>query len=356
VHSAETLARHDAVGGLNRGAAFGESAAMGARRRLLVALVALVAAAVVVAAILALVSSSSGDNTTSVTTSSFSLATTPPPTTFVGGPRRWCDLARPPVAVGALQGRALREVSGAVVSRRHAGVLWIHNDSGDRARVFAIDTSGNVLAEVRLSNVVANDWEDITILPGSGGAPDTIVVADIGDNLAQRTSVQLIRFAEPELPADPTVPLVIDEALAETFVYDQPHDAEAVFADPLSRKVFLVTKEFVDPPQLFLAGPALGDDTRRLQQLGAVEVPLAQLVTAADAAADGAAILLRTSDEVLVYERLANETMAATFAREPCRAPVPLEPQGEALAIAPDGSGFYLIGEGRSATIWFVGV
>lgn len=326
---------------------------MGGRRRVFVALVA---AGVVLMVVFVLAVLFADDDPASVTTPSFSPATTVPPTTFLGGPRRWCDSARPPAEVGSLRGRALREISGAVVSRRHAGVLWVHNDSGDRARIFAIDRSGNVLAEVRLAGVVANDWEDITILPGSDGAPDTIVVADTGDNFAQRTSVQLIRFAEPALPADPTVPIRIEGAVVETYVYDQAHDAEAIFVDPISRDVFLVTKEFVDPPQLFLAGPSLGDDTRRLQQLGAVDVPPAQLVTAADAAADGVAILLRTSDEVLVYERLVGDTMAQVFARQPCRAPVPIESQGEAIAIAPDGTGFFLIGEGQGATIWFVAV
>ena len=60
--------------------------------------------------------------------------------------------SRPPVEVRALgtwQGRSLREASGLAVSRRHPGILWVHNDSGDGPHVYAVDTTGALASRVR---------------------------------------------------------------------------------------------------------------------------------------------------------------------------------------------------------------
>src|SRR5690606_1795107 len=43
----------------------------------------------------------------------------------------------------------LEEASGLAASRRHAGVLWMHNDSGGEPEVFAVDSTGAVLGRVR---------------------------------------------------------------------------------------------------------------------------------------------------------------------------------------------------------------
>src|SRR4051812_21724822 len=91
---------------------------------------------------------------------------------------------------------AATELSGLVLSRAHRGVLWTHNDSGDRARGFAIAPDGRLLGEVAVTGAENFDWEDIAIGPGPGSR-DTLYVGDIGDNVAQRSDIAVYRMQEP---------------------------------------------------------------------------------------------------------------------------------------------------------------
>ena len=64
---------------------------------------------------------------------------------------------------GTVQTAEAPELSGLVLSRSQPGVLWAHNDSGDRARVFALRPNGSVLADLDVPGAEAVDWEDIAI-------------------------------------------------------------------------------------------------------------------------------------------------------------------------------------------------
>ena len=68
--------------------------------------------------------------------------------------------------IGRVNDRRIKEASGLVASRKNKGVLWTHNDSGDRARVFAISTEdGHVLHELSVRGAGARDWEDLALSP-----------------------------------------------------------------------------------------------------------------------------------------------------------------------------------------------
>ena len=59
----------------------------------------------------------------------------------------------------------LRESSGIAVSRTTPGLLWTHNDSGDRAMIYATNFEGAILAGSRVRGAEARDWEDISVGP-----------------------------------------------------------------------------------------------------------------------------------------------------------------------------------------------
>lgn len=287
-------------------------------------------------------------------------STSAPTTTTIALPgARFCD-AGEPQQTGTLQDPALIEVSGVVASQRHPGVFWVHNDSGDQARIFAIDAEGTRLGEFTLPGVTAVDWEDITLVPNPGpgdGGPDRIVIADIGDNAAQRASVSLVFVDEPDLPDDPAEPVVIDGSEVEVVEYtyaDGPHDAESIFYDVATSDVAVISKAYVDTPGLYL--PAERDPTAGgpivLDRAGDVVLGAGQLATSAEASIDGSAILVRTYSEVYVYERAAGESAADALGREPCSAPAATEQQGEAIAVVADDSGYVTISEGAGAPVW----
>src|SRR5262249_6712999 len=83
---------------------------------------------------------------------------------------------------------------------RFAGVFWVHNDSGDMARFFAIDSAGTLLREVRVDGARNVDWEDIAI-DDSGH----LFLGDFGNNRNQRRDLVVYEVDEPH-PA-PSSPL-----------------------------------------------------------------------------------------------------------------------------------------------------
>src|SRR5690606_28831944 len=62
-----------------------------------------------------------------------------------------------PELVALIRDPALREISGIAESRRHAGVLWVHNDSGYPAELHAIDRRGRRLATIGIEGAPARD-------------------------------------------------------------------------------------------------------------------------------------------------------------------------------------------------------
>jgi hypothetical protein len=64
---------------------------------------------------------------------------------------------------GTVQTDEASELSGLAASRSRPRVLWTHNDSGDRPRVFALRPDGSLLADLGVPGAEAVDWEDIAI-------------------------------------------------------------------------------------------------------------------------------------------------------------------------------------------------
>jgi hypothetical protein len=235
--------------------------------------------------------------------------------------------------VGHVEAPAATELSGLVRSRSRPGVLWAHNDSGDRARVLALAGDGRLLAEVAVTGAEAVDWEDIAIR-GS-----TLYVGDTGDNRAQRAEVAVYRFAEPQAGATS----VAAERLALRYP-DGAHDAEALLVDPRSGALAIVTKDFGGVAGVYVARPSSGT----LRLAATLELGFGEAVTAGDVSADGRVIALRTYDKAFVWTRRRGESLAAALRRKPCTAGVSLldEGQGEALALSRDGRAFWTVPEG----------
>jgi hypothetical protein len=53
------------------------------------------------------------------------------------------------------------ESSGLGTSSYGDGIVYTHNDSGDTARFFAVNSSGATVAIYTLKGATAHDWEDM---------------------------------------------------------------------------------------------------------------------------------------------------------------------------------------------------
>ena len=99
--------------------------------------------------------------------------------------------------VARLEDPELVEASGVVASRRHPGVFWVHNDSGNEPVLFAVDGEGRTIRtfEVGTANI---DWEDLAI-----DDEDRLWIGEIGNNGGRLPSRAIFGIDEPDPDAEP---------------------------------------------------------------------------------------------------------------------------------------------------------
>jgi hypothetical protein len=254
--------------------------------------------------------------------------------------------------VGPLGDPDVKELSGIAASTRSPGVLWVHNDSGDSARIFAIGGNGRTRATYALSGATAVDWEDIARGPGPEGS--SLFVGDIGDNGAARPEIVVYRVREPEVGDDPAN-ATLDGVDALHLRYpDGAHDAESLLVDPKSGELFVITKSLGGGPVGIYRAPSdLPDTTNTLERVGTLALPagLSNAVTGADISPDGSKVAVRTYASVLLWDRKSGVAIPTVLAGTPCRGPIPLELQGEAVGFRADSRGYVTVSEGSNPTL-----
>jgi len=143
----------------------------------------------------------------------------------------------PRVDLGLLESDAINEASGLAASRRNAGVFWVHNDSGDRNRIFALNELGEHLSVYTIAGARNWDWEDIATGPGPDSGRTYIYIGEIGDNKAVYDTKYIYRVPEPRVDPD-QAPIDTTLAGVETIPFHYPdgrRDAETLMVDIRSR-------------------------------------------------------------------------------------------------------------------------
>lgn len=257
-----------------------------------------------------------------------------------------CPATEAPVVATTVTSDQITECSGLVAGHASPDVWWVHNDSGDSARVFAIGSDGQLVATLSLDGVTVYDVEDLTLAPDADGAD--LLIGDMGDNDEIREHIVVYRVREPSgTPISGTVPA----ERIELRYPDGAHNAEALLWDPVRSELVLVTKTDAGPSLVYRA-PDLDSPVslERVGQLPALEG--SPLVTGGDVSVDGSLVALRTYTHVWLWRRVPGEPLWSAFASKPCEAPAPPEPQGEAIGFTADTSAWVTLSEGALQPVY----
>jgi hypothetical protein len=214
-----------------------------------------------------------------------------------------------PWGVYEIDAPALGESSGLVKSRRYPDVFWTHNDSGDAARVFAIDSRGHLLAEFPVEGASHVDWEDIAT-DDSGH----LYLGDFGNNGNRRRDLIVYRVPEPH-PAGPERTARVDRTLrfryADQRAFPDPerldYDAEAMFW--WRGALYIFTKHRSDTRTRVYRLPDRAEEGERALEplaeidLGGEPSRLFGNTTGADLSTDGRFVALLTYRAIFLYER-----------------------------------------------------
>lgn len=248
-----------------------------------------------------------------------------------------------PAVHAQVRSAPIDEMSGIVRSRRHPDTWWVHNDSGDSARIFAIRSDGTSILPtyskftrygdapeqgkeqwqgfevLGASNV---DWEDIAL------DDNYLYLADVGNNLNMRKDLVIYALSE----IDPTAST--RSAVVQAWPVHYPeqtsfpplnwhYDSESLFVS--DGKLYLITKHrHTGGVGGFQAGANLYRlDTRHTDRSNALVLvdssPLIVAATGADLSPDGRTLAVISYQDLFLFDRPASgdQWLSSTHRRIP---------------------------------------
>jgi len=244
--------------------------------------------------------------------------------------------------LGRVNHPEISETSGIAISKYDPQQIWLHNDSGDSARLFAIQSDGTSIGEAHLE-IHAQDWEDMAINQDLDGTSH-IYIGDIGDNNEERENITIHRILEPR--DTETVP---DVTSIELSYPDRAHNAESLVVHPHTGNLYILTKD-LEQTQIFRwdreSSVLIESNRFSFSELGIEGSPL---ITAADISPDGRVLLLRTYTSIWALDA---QILDGAAVEQYCSLPSPQELQGEAIAFSQDGQSYLSIAEGSAPSIF----
>jgi hypothetical protein len=275
------------------------------------------------------------------------------------------------VVTGKVETKELQETSGLVGSSNNPGLLWAHNDGGDKSRIFLIDSGAVIKATVWLADVKHRDWEDIAIGPGPEEGKNYVFVGDIGDNESEHKFKFIYRIEEPSIDPSKTSDTTITKIdCIKIQLPDGSRDSEAMLVDPLTRDIYIFSKREVKVNLYKIAYPQSTTEVNKAELvlpklefnqyeaqsfkkdgeetlINGYHSTFYNQVVGSDISPDGTEILIKSYSSVYYWKRGKNESLPDALKKTPMMLPYAPEPQGEAIAFDRTGKGYYTLSEER---------
>jgi len=203
----------------------------------------------------------------------------------------------------------INESSGLIKSRQYSNVIWTHNDSGDSARIFAVQLDGNdkcppgtdITQGIEIASAVNRDWEDITIDDNNN-----LIIADCGNNDSSRQDLCI--YVLPE--ADPDQSTIAEAIIKYDFKYPDQNE----FPPPFDKSNFDCEAIFFTQGKLYLLTKHRGDKCTKLYRFNSLkqnESNIPELIaffnsngqiTSVDALFSGQVMAILTYTAIWVFE------------------------------------------------------
>ena len=244
--------------------------------------------------------------------------------------------ASSPEVICELTDPRLTEISGMAPSQLHSGVLWVHNDSGDKARLYAVQLSNcAVVGELALRDVSARDFEGLAAGVDAQGRP-VLWVGDIGDNRDSWSDVSIYRIREPKKLGKTSA-----QVQRYRFTYeDRPHNAETLLADPDSQQLWIVTKQMASGSIYALPKKLRKSGINTARKIGSAT----GLITDGAIKPDGTTFVLRDYFDAQFFRGLPEGVVDEKI-------DLPGQIQGEAIAWLPGENAVVIASEGDNRLI-----
>lgn len=259
-----------------------------------------------------------------------------------------------PRVVGTIEENKINESSGLAASQCQTGVLWTHNDSGDKARIFALDARGKDLGTFVLKAAKNDDWEDMAIVKNENGEC-FLYVGDIGDNELARGELVIYKIKEPNVSDKSANQMTPIETLKVAYP-DGRHNAETLLVHPATGDIYVLTKTLSGAAGVYklAADRYVPGKTNKLEKISDFVVPSIPngFLTGGSVSPDGRRVVI--ADYLGGYELILPEKAEKfdeIWKEKPLKVNLGERKQGEAVAYSADGSSIFATSEKRNSPL-----
>ena len=258
----------------------------------------------------------------------------------------------------------INESSGLALSQRQPDAVWIHNDSGDRAKLFLVGLDGNTRGIFHLADTpIPLDWEDMCSFTINGEA--WLMIGDVGDNSTNRHIVtpdkgreracRLLLFHEPFLKDEAEQDNVPVHATIVFEYEDGPHNCESIAVDTEHQEIILVSKSKSTPLDCGMYSIPLtleaGTTTVTARRIGSLDINNA---TAMDISAHNHRMVIISVKGASVVDRAADEEWGEAIKRPILLFTLPKRKCGETVCFGRNRDELLLNSEHVDQPLWRV--
>lgn len=261
-----------------------------------------------------------------------------------------------PKVVGKIESGEILESSGLTASKCTEDVFWTHNDSGDDAFIYALDSKGKKLATYKVRNAKNIDWEDIAAFKNKNGEC-FLYIGEIGNNARARGEHTIYKVKEPtdfSKNSSKKNPQITEAAETIKFTYpDIRHDAETLLVHPQTGDIYVITKRLTGASGVYkLKASYDKSKTNKLEKISDITVPSVPngLLTGGDISPDGRRVVV--CDYFAAFEFILPEkskNFDDIWKEIPQRIELGTREQGEAIGYSADGNSIFATSEKKNS-------